>query len=311
MDLATLGLRIDASGVVSGVAQAEHSLDSLGEKGLHIAERLEKTFVTLATTAGLGVLGEHLISESIQAQNAVAQLQSAVKAAGSESGVTSRELEELANHLQDVTTYSHQATEGAEALLLTFQHITPENLKRATADITDLAARMGGDLQSAALQVGKALEDPERGLLALRRAGVVFSATEQGVIKDLYDTGHAAQAQELILAGLEKRFQGSAAAARDTLGGALHGVAMSMVDLFETTREESGGVIGSFAFDRGSGESPQAAYGRTRRSCKARRSRLWCTVLIRDIRARRQARRRCSTRARRVTGVLGECSPYS
>jgi hypothetical protein len=245
MDLATLGLRIDASGVVSGVAQAEHSLDSLGEKGLHIAERLEKTFVTLATTAGLGVLGEHLISESIQAQNAVAQLQSAVKAAGSESGVTSRELEELANHLQDVTTYSHQATEGAEALLLTFQHITPENLKRATADITDLAARMGGDLQSAALQVGKALEDPERGLLALRRAGVVFSATEQGVIKDLYDTGHAAQAQELILAGLEKRFQGSAAAARDTLGGALHGVAMSMVDLFETTREESGGVIGS------------------------------------------------------------------
>jgi hypothetical protein len=243
MDLATLGLRVDASGVVSGVAQAEHSLDSLGEKGLHIAERLEKTFVTLATTAGLGVLGEHLISESIQAQNAVAQLESAVKAAGAESGITAGELEELAEHLQDVTSYSHQAVEGAQSLLLTFQHITPENLLRATSAVTDLAARMGGDLSGAALQVGKALEDPERGLLALRRAGVVFSATEQGVIKDLFDTGKAAQAQEMILEGLEKRFKGSAAAARDTLGGALHGLAMATVDLFETTRAQSGGVI--------------------------------------------------------------------
>jgi hypothetical protein len=72
---------------------------------------------------------------------------------------------------------------------------------------------MGGDLNGAALQVGKALQDPIQGINALRRAGVLFDESQKAQIKNFVETNQLAKAQSLILGELNKEFGGSAEAA--------------------------------------------------------------------------------------------------
>jgi hypothetical protein len=98
---------------------------------------------------------------------------------------------------------------------------------------------MGTDLTTAIRQVGLALQDPVNGLQLLRRAGVAFDDSQKSLIKSLVETGQLTKAQNVILGELEKRFKGSAAAARNTLGGALTGLKNQFGDLFEGSSESS------------------------------------------------------------------------
>jgi len=65
--------------------------------------------------------------------------------------------------------------------------------------------------------------------------GIIFTETQQKLIKSLEETGQVAKAQEIILQALEERFSGAAAAARNTLGGAIDGLKNALGDLFEST----------------------------------------------------------------------------
>jgi hypothetical protein len=240
-DVATLGLRIDADGFVSGARRAETAAGSL----TNATERLEGAMSKFRTVFGLGLFGFEFLKETVDAQSKMAQLEAAVRSTGGAAGQTVKELDDLSQALQRTTTYSDEAVKGAESLLLTFDKIKGVQFAQATKAVADLAARMGGDLQGAAVQVGKALQDPDTGLTALRRSGVSFSEQQIQVIKSLYDTGRAAEAQTIILKELEHEFGGSAAAARDTLGGALTGLKHAFGDLFEISRGSSGGLIGA------------------------------------------------------------------
>jgi phage-related minor tail protein len=101
----------------------------------------------------------------------------------------------------------------AQSLLATFTNIKDKIYMDAIPAAVDLASKLGGDLNGAVMQVGKALQDPAQGLTALRRSGVSFSDAQIKVIKSLFDTGREAEAQSMILAELNKEFGGAAAAA--------------------------------------------------------------------------------------------------
>jgi hypothetical protein len=77
-------------------------------------------------------------------------------------------------------------------------------------------------LAKASILVGKALQDPIKGLGSLRRVGVAFTADEQARIKALVASGKTMEAQKLILAELNKEFGGSAAALGGTLPGKIN-----------------------------------------------------------------------------------------
>lgn len=205
--------------------------------------RLGKALGALSVVAAVGFIGRKTLEETEAAQAAMAQLEAAVSSTGGVAGRTVEQLDALSIALQRQTMYSDEAVKGAEAMLLTFDKIRGVEFDRATAAITDLAARMGGDLQGAAVQVGKALQDPTTGLTALRRSGVSFSESQLEVIKQLYETGQVAEGQRVILKELEHQFGGSAAAARDTLGGALAGLKNAFGDLFELTKGSSQGAV--------------------------------------------------------------------
>ena len=182
---------------------------------------------------GVGIGFREIIQATAEAEKSFALLENAVANNAGAAGKTAEELAEVATQLQHVSTFSDEAIQDAQALLLTFQSIKGDNFDRATQSVLDLATRLGKDLPSAALLVGKALEDPIKGMNQLARAGVVLDAGQKRLVKSLIDTGREAEAQDIILRELENTYQGAAAAARDNFGGALEGLKNDFGNLLE------------------------------------------------------------------------------
>lgn len=81
--------------------------------------------------------------------------------------------------MQSVTTYGDETVIEAQALLLTFTKIGKETFPQALESTLNVATAMGTDLKSAALQVGKALNDPVLGMTALSRSGIQFTEDQK------------------------------------------------------------------------------------------------------------------------------------
>jgi hypothetical protein len=140
------------------------------------------------------------------------QTNAVLKSTKGAAGLTAKAVGDLAQALSEKTAVDDEAIQSAENLLLTFTKIGKDTFPAATAAVLDLSAATGTSLKGASIQVGKALQDPIRGITALRRVGVNFSADQTEVIKKLVETGKTADAQKLILKELATEFGGSAAA---------------------------------------------------------------------------------------------------
>ncbi len=140
------------------------------------------------------------------------QTNAVLKSTKGAAGLSAKAIGDLAQALSEKTAIDDEAIQSAENLLLTFTKIGKDTFPAATAAVLDLSAATGTSLKGASIQVGKALQDPVRGLTALRRVGVNFSTDQQNVIQKLVDTGKTAEAQKLILKELATEFGGSAAA---------------------------------------------------------------------------------------------------
>jgi hypothetical protein len=71
---------------------------------------------------------------------------------------------------------------------------------------------MGQDLQSSVVQIGKALNDPIKGITALSRVGVSFTQQQKDQITQMTKAGNIAGAQAMILRELQTEFGGAAEA---------------------------------------------------------------------------------------------------
>lgn len=169
--------------------------------------------------AGIAAFAKSSIDAANEHAKAEAQLGAVLKSTGGVAGVTAQQANELSEAIQRTTTYSNDAALSAENMLLTFTAIGKDTFPQATQTTLDMATALGEDTKDAAIQLGKALQDPVLGVTALRRVGVNFSKDQQDVIKQMVDTGHQAEAQQYILKELNREFGGSAAAAADTYAG--------------------------------------------------------------------------------------------
>ena len=169
----------------------------------------------------------------LEAESATHRLEQAVKNMGAGAGRTTKQIDELATKIQQTTKFSDDAAKEAAVKLLRYNKLTGESFDRALMAATNLAEGLQMDLGSAARMVGMALQDPQRGMLMLRRAGIILSAQQRELIKDLMKTGDVAGAQKVIFGELERVYGGFAESARNTLGGALEGLENQFTDLFE------------------------------------------------------------------------------
>ena len=185
-----------------------------------------------AASGAVRVFGD-FIQAAAESERQTAKLAAVLKTTGGVSGQTVEGLEAMAASLQRVTAFEDDTIKGAQAVLLTFKSIRGDEFRQATEAALDLATVFEMDLRGAATMVGKALEDPVRGITALRRAGVSFTKDQQEVIKKLVETGEAAKAQALIIKEIQGQVGGSARAVGNTTFGQIEQLRNEFGDLAE------------------------------------------------------------------------------
>lgn len=231
-ETASLVIAVDAKGVNT----ATDDLKKLAEASAETEGQIKAfgdTIRNVIASLAIGSFIKEVIQGSAEAEQELAQLNATLKSTGEAAGLSSDEVVAMAEGLEAVTTFSAGAIISMESQLLTFTKIGKTVVPQATEAILDLATKMGGDLKGAAVQVGKALNDPVLGITALSKVGVSFTDSQREVIKSLVETGNVASAQKIILAELAVEFGGSARAARDTFGGALTSLQNSIGNLLE------------------------------------------------------------------------------
>lgn len=238
-EIASLKISVDARDATSAATAMSKMAPEAAkaEKAVGKLSTASKEFGSviggLAAALAGGVFFQAVIRNTIESESALAQLNATIKSTGGAAGLSSDELVAMAQGLQQVTTFGDDAIISMQSQLLTFTKIGGDVVPRATEAILDLATKMGGDLKGAAVQVGKALNDPIKGVAMLGKSGVQFSEDQQQMITALVETGRLAEAQTVILAELETQFGGSAKAARDTFGGAVTALQNAFGDLLE------------------------------------------------------------------------------
>lgn len=141
-----------------------------------------------------------------------------IKSTGGAARVTAVQVNALATAISNKTGIDDEAIQSASNLLLTFTKVRNQVgrgndvFNQATLAATNMAVALGEPPKNAALQLGKALNDPVKGITALSRAGVSFTAQQKAQIAALVASGHSLQAQKIILRELNTEFGGAAAA---------------------------------------------------------------------------------------------------
>lgn len=137
---------------------------------------------------------------------------------GGKSADVVKRLQDVATAQIALTGVDDDVIKGAQAKLMTFSEVGKSAdtmggaFDRATSLSADLAAAGFGTIDSAATMLGKALQDPEKGMTALQRVGVSLSDAQKKQIKDFMAVGDVASAQKVILGEVEKQVGGTAAA---------------------------------------------------------------------------------------------------
>lgn len=212
---------------------------SLGGLGAMLAGVFAFDAIKSGVQATLNAHREH--------EKAVAKVETSLQNAGRTAGVTFQQIAADANRLQEESFFSDEdILTKASTSLLNFGNIAGDNFMRAQQMAVDLSTTMEGDLQGAAMAVGKALNNPVQGLTALQRMGVRFTEDQKAVIKTLVDTGRAGEAQGIILEELEKRFAGQAKAQAEAEGG-YHKLHVALDELAEGIGGKLSGAFSTLA----------------------------------------------------------------
>lgn len=161
--------------------------------------------------------------ELVENQKLTAQTGAVIRSTGGVARVTARDVSKLSAEIHKKTGVDDAQVTAGQNMLLTFKGVRNEAGKgaqtfdRATRSAVDMSVALGMDAKDAALQLGKALNDPAKGVTRLTRVGVTFTAEQTKLIEELAKTGKTAQAQAIMLRELESEFGGSAEAYGETL----------------------------------------------------------------------------------------------
>lgn len=212
-------LSMDTASFEKGNSHAQKLLRKTQRQFESIAKKINGVgqALSIGVTAPLVAFGTVAVREANEAAAAMGQVEAVLKSMGPVAGKTAVELKKAADAFETQSLFeADEILSKVTANLLTFGNVSGDAFDRAQQAALNMSARLGQDLQSSAIQVGKALNDPIKGMTALQRVGVQFTATQRDQIKAFVDGGQAAQAQAIILGELERQFGGAALAAQNT-----------------------------------------------------------------------------------------------
>jgi hypothetical protein len=206
--------------------KASGTLDKVGDKAERTGKRVHGAFSGLskglvgafAGVASVSVF-KSFIDEAQESRKIGRLTEQVIKTTGRAAHVSAKQVGELAEAISRKTGFDDEAIQSGQNLLLTFTNVRNEVGKgnkifdRATETIVDMSVALGQDTKASAIQLGKALNDPIKGVTALSKVGVSFTKQQKEQIKTLVESGRTLDAQKIILAELGREFGGAAAAA--------------------------------------------------------------------------------------------------
>jgi hypothetical protein len=216
-------------------AGADETADALGD----ISASAAKALAALGGFAAIAGFFKNASQEAADYEERFLTLEQTIRATGGAAGFSADEIRAMSQEMALATLGSVEGFEKAATTLLTFKSVAGDTFTQTLALAQDLAQAGFGSLEQNAIQLGKALEDPVKGLDSLRRTGVTFSDDQREVVKQLVETGKAAEAQALILEAVAGQVGGVGKAAAEGLAGAYD----TLAQRFEEVRLAAGDAI--------------------------------------------------------------------
>jgi hypothetical protein len=198
-----------------GIRKAIAEFKQLETTSAKASFALRKSFVpATAALAGFGAFMVKAAKGAEEARIAQAALANVLDSMGYPEA-TNR-VSQYAEQLERTLAIDADVIKRTQTKLATFKQLTATvnnaggAFDRATMAALDLAAAGFGEAETNAVQLGKALQDPIKGIAALSRAGVTFTAQEKQKIKELVESNRLLEAQDLILSAIESQVGGTA-----------------------------------------------------------------------------------------------------
>jgi hypothetical protein len=223
----------------NGIKQAQGALKGFGKQLAGIAVAIGAAFSARAIT--------NFAKESVLAAEAAATAQARLEAVAKATGVFGDQTQAVTDRLGEFAkaqemriAVDDKVIKGVQAQLLTFKALSSSAgeaggiFDRTTMAAFDMAS-VFGSADSAAMGLAKAMEDPTRGMAALRKQGVMFTEEQQDQIRALQASGDLLAAQEIILSEVESQFGGVAEATADA--------SVKMGLAFENIKETAGAAL--------------------------------------------------------------------
>lgn len=237
-----VSLEAESSKLRKELERTNKRLKGWERKASRTLDKFKKNFASAFAVGGVAAFGAALskatskiVMEAANTNSAMKKLEAQIRSTGSAAGFTAKQIDEFSRELARATLASTQGVRDAAGALLSFKTISGDTFKQTLELSQDMVEVFGGSLRSAALQLGKALEDPVLGLTALRRVGVTFAESDQKLIKSLTKSGQLFKAQGIILEKIRGQIGGAGkAAAKDTLVGSLDSLGQAFDELFES-----------------------------------------------------------------------------
>jgi hypothetical protein len=210
-----LNLLADVSNFTKGLEGAQSKMKRFGKS---VDQAFKKTAIL---AAGLGAAAFKFVEAgeaSATANARILQINESMGLFGDETQAVTDRLVKLAEKTALNTGVDQNAIKLTQAKLLTFKELAATadlmggSFDRATAAAIDMAAAGFGEAESNAVQLGKALNDPIKGITALTRSGITFTAEEKKLIETLVNSGKTLEAQDMILKAIETQVGGTAEA---------------------------------------------------------------------------------------------------
>ena len=219
-------LSIVFTGEDRGATKAFRSVDDAAENtGSKLAQLGSKispavAAASAAVVAGVGFAMKSAFDAATESAIVARETERVIQTTGASAWTTADQIGDLSSSISNLTGKDDELIQSNANLLLTFAKVRNEVgegndiFDRAVGLSLDLSVALGTDASSASIQLGKALNDPVKGITALSRAGVSFTADQKEQIKTLVATGDILGAQKVILEELGNQFGGAAEAAK-------------------------------------------------------------------------------------------------
>lgn len=240
--------------ITANGAQAEREFSKVGaaaRTNLGHAETSAQRFgrtltsagVAMAAFGGVALVGLYKAAQAAQEEDlAIARLNNSIANSPELANASSQAFLDQAAALQDVTTFTDDATISAQAMLGTF-HLTQREIMGLTPLVQDLAAKFDLDLNRASMLVGKAMDG---NIGALQRMGV--NIDEAAFATDRF--GAVMTALRENAGGFARKegrtFNGQMTILKNNLGDIAEGIGRGAVEAFNSLLGPVKSLSGAF-----------------------------------------------------------------